>query len=146
MTTGAASVGRHGRRRGPGHLLAALMLSGVVLVAGCAQPKLPPPGAEAPVVVPRASLPHQQTPASAQGQAAAFVSVIRAMEPAVERECIERRRAPINCDFQFVVDDRPGLDPNAPPLPVGSTVVEIPGLPPITVPVLGPPPPPPPPP
>ena len=37
------------------------------------------------------------------------------------------------------------FDPLAPP-PMGSTVVEIPGLPPITVPVLGPPPPPPPPP
>ena len=36
-------------------------------------------------------------------------------------------------------------DPNAIPAPVGSTVVMIPGLPPITVPVLGPPPPPPPP-
>jgi membrane peptidoglycan carboxypeptidase len=35
-------------------------------------------------------------------------------------------------------------DPNAIPAPVGSTVVMIPGLPPITVPVLGPPPPPPP--
>ena len=34
--------------------------------------------------------------------------------------------------------------PNAVPAPVGSTVVLIPGLPPITVPVLGPPPPPPP--
>ncbi|MET0457133.1 MAG: transglycosylase/D,D-transpeptidase PonA2, partial [Mycobacterium sp.] len=40
----------------------------------------------------------------------------------------------------------PGVDPNAIPAPMGSTVVQIPGLPPITVPVLGPPPPPPPPP
>ncbi|MHA3018993.1 transglycosylase/D,D-transpeptidase PonA2 [Mycobacterium sp. BMJ-28] len=39
----------------------------------------------------------------------------------------------------------PGLDPFGPPPQVGSTVIEIPGLPPITVPVLGPPPPPPPP-
>jgi membrane peptidoglycan carboxypeptidase len=38
----------------------------------------------------------------------------------------------------------PGAPPGVPP-PVGSTVVMIPGLPPITVPVLGPPPPPPPP-
>ena len=43
----------------------------------------------------------------------AFVSVIRSMEPAVERECVQRRRSPLNCDFQFVVDDRPGLEPNA---------------------------------
>jgi len=34
----------------------------------------------------------------------------------------------------------PGLD-GLPPVQIGSTVVEIPGLPPITVPVLGPPPP-----
>jgi membrane peptidoglycan carboxypeptidase len=38
----------------------------------------------------------------------------------------------------------PGMDPNALPAPIGSTVVQIPGLPPITVPLLGPPPPPPP--
>jgi membrane peptidoglycan carboxypeptidase len=36
----------------------------------------------------------------------------------------------------------PGAPPGVPP-PIGSTVVQIPGLPPITVPVLGPPPPPP---
>ena len=40
----------------------------------------------------------------------------------------------------------PGAPPPGMPAPIGSTVVEIPGLPPITVPVLGPPPPPPPPP
>jgi hypothetical protein len=39
----------------------------------------------------------------------------------------------------------PGM-PGGPPMVVGQTVVEIPGLPPITVPVLGPPPPPAPPP
>jgi membrane peptidoglycan carboxypeptidase len=41
--------------------------------------------------------------------------------------------------------DIPGLPGGPPPPPIGQTVVEIPGLPPITVPVLGPPPPPPPP-
>ncbi|PRC42308.1 penicillin-binding protein, partial [Mycobacterium sp. ITM-2017-0098] len=40
----------------------------------------------------------------------------------------------------------PGGPPGLPPPPVGQTVIQIPGLPPITVPVLGPPPPPPPPP
>ena len=40
----------------------------------------------------------------------------------------------------------PGLPGFPPPAQVGSTVVQIPGLPPITIPVLGPPPPPPPPP
>lgn len=38
---------------------------------------------------------------------------MRLMEPAVEQECVTRRRQPINCDFQFVVDDRAGLEPNA---------------------------------
>uniref|UniRef100_A0A5Q5BR06 Glycosyl transferase, family 51 n=2 Tax=unclassified Mycobacterium TaxID=2642494 RepID=A0A5Q5BR06_MYCSS len=44
----------------------------------------------------------------------------------------------------YSVPSLPGL-PGGPPPPIGQTVVEIPGLPPITVPVLGPPPPPPPP-
>lgn len=44
----------------------------------------------------------------------------------------------------YSVPSIPSL-PGGPPPPIGQTVVEIPGLPPITVPVLGPPPPPPPP-
>lgn len=63
-----------------------------------------------------------QRPAGASGvmninspddAARVFVAVMRRMEPAVERECLQRRTQPINCDFQFVVDDRPGLEPNA---------------------------------
>lgn len=88
------------------------------LVAGCAGPNGGPmPTDPGTVVVPpvvtappvREDIPRQ----SARGTAMAFLGVIRAMEPAVERECVQRRRAPINCDFQFVVDDRPGLEPNA---------------------------------
>lgn len=48
-----------------------------------------------------------------QSAARTFVSVMRRMEPAVERECKERRTQSINCDFQFVVDDRANLEPNA---------------------------------
>ncbi|TRW97699.1 M48 family metalloprotease [Paracoccus sp. M683] len=51
--------------------------------------------------------------ASATEAARSFVAVMRKMEPAVERECLQRRTQPINCDFQFVVDDRAGLEPNA---------------------------------
>ncbi|SHH63491.1 M48 family metallopeptidase [Marivita hallyeonensis] len=41
-----------------------------------------------------------------------FVSVVETVEPVAEREC--RRRIPrANCDFQIVVDDRPGQPPNA---------------------------------
>ncbi|MGN7870125.1 M48 family metallopeptidase [Paracoccus sp. 22332] len=50
---------------------------------------------------------------SPQSAARMFVAVMRRMEPAVERECLQRRTQPINCDFQFVVDDRPGQEANA---------------------------------
>lgn len=41
-----------------------------------------------------------------------FVSVVQTVEPVAEQEC--RRRAPgANCNFQIVVDDRPGQPPNA---------------------------------
>lgn len=50
---------------------------------------------------------------SPQSSARMFVAVMRRMEPAVERECLQRRTQPINCDFQFVVDDRPGQEANA---------------------------------
>ncbi|RCW84803.1 M48 family metalloprotease [Paracoccus lutimaris] len=53
------------------------------------------------------------TPRGARESARAFIQVISRMEPAVERECHQRRTQPINCDFQFVVDDRAGLEPNA---------------------------------
>jgi predicted Zn-dependent protease len=41
-----------------------------------------------------------------------FVSVVTRMEPVIEREC-RARQARANCDFQIVVDDRPGQPPNA---------------------------------
>ncbi len=41
-----------------------------------------------------------------------FVAVVETVEPVAEREC--RRMVPgANCDFQIVVDDRPGQPPNA---------------------------------
>ena len=94
-------------------------LAGVALLAGCAvtpagaplPPGPAPTTAPTPVTAPAPA--RTDTPPTARGAAMAFVSVIRAMEPAVERECVQRRRAPINCDFQFVVDDRPGMEPNA---------------------------------
>lgn len=48
----------------------------------------------------------------AERAARQFVEVVETVEPVAEREC--RRRAPgMNCDFQIVVDDRPGQAPNA---------------------------------
>lgn len=94
--------------------MAAAVLTASIL-AGCAIEPAPmptDPSAIGQVVVPAAAV-RQDIPQTARGSAMAFVSVIRQMEPAVERECVQRRRTPINCDFQFVVDDRPGLEPNA---------------------------------
>lgn len=50
---------------------------------------------------------------SADQKARNFVSVMQRMEPAIEQQCLSRRRSAISCDFQFVVDDRPGMEPNA---------------------------------
>jgi predicted Zn-dependent protease len=48
----------------------------------------------------------------AQNQALNFVAVVRNVEPVAEAEC--RARNPnANCDFRIVVDDRPGMPPNA---------------------------------
>jgi predicted Zn-dependent protease len=41
-----------------------------------------------------------------------FAQVVRRVEPIAEREC--KSRAPqLNCDFKIVVDNRPGIPPNA---------------------------------
>lgn len=85
---------------------AAMMLA----LAGCVVAPVPQPGP--PQAVPVVA-PAPDTPAGARESARAFISVISRMEPAVERECLARRKQPINCDFQFVVDDRAGLEPNA---------------------------------
>lgn len=81
-------------------------------LAGCAVQPYPdqPGGQPGPdVIINRAP----DRPSGAQASARSFISVISRMEPAVERECVQRRTQPINCDFQFVVDDRAGLEPNA---------------------------------
>ncbi|RMC33229.1 M48 family metalloprotease [Paracoccus alkanivorans] len=92
--------------------LAAAVLAGFAILSACAP--LPPEGQTAPtrpaVIQPQ---PAPATITSPDTAARTFVSVMRRMEPAVERECLQRRTQPINCDFQFVVDDRPGLEPNA---------------------------------
>lgn len=41
-----------------------------------------------------------------------FLAVVDAVEPVAEAECRARTRR-TNCDFKIVVDDRPGLPPNA---------------------------------
>jgi predicted Zn-dependent protease len=41
-----------------------------------------------------------------------FVQVVRTVEPVAERECRARTQG-VNCDFNIVVDDRPGQPANA---------------------------------
>jgi predicted Zn-dependent protease len=47
-----------------------------------------------------------------RGRARAFIEVVQAVEPVAEAECA-RRNLRANCDFRIVVDDRPGMPPNA---------------------------------
>ncbi|ATQ56050.1 M48 family metalloprotease [Paracoccus yeei] len=82
-----------------------------LLLAGCVAQPVPQGSGTLPVAV--VVTPSPDTPAGARASARTFIDVISRMEPAVERECLQRRTQPINCDFQFVVDDRPGLEANA---------------------------------
>lgn len=74
-------------------------------------PNVPAPRTETQVTT--VSAPSRTTPQSPRQAARNFVSVMNRMEPAVERECVARRTTGINCDYQFVVDDRVELEPNA---------------------------------
>ena len=49
---------------------------------------------------------------SASAAARSFVQVVRTLEPVAEREC-RNRTTGMNCDFNIVVDDRPGQPANA---------------------------------
>ncbi len=76
-----------------------LMLLGLVLgLAACVS------------TVPHA--PIQQTNMPTPQDARMFLSVVARVEPIAEQECRNRTRH-INCDFQVLVDDDPGLPPNA---------------------------------
>jgi Zn-dependent protease with chaperone function len=90
--------------------VAVVILAGLLALSGCAPIPVQQTAGRPPEPAP------SQSPYSAgspQNAARTFVAVMRRMKPAVERECLQRRTQPINCDFQFVVDDRPGLEPNA---------------------------------
>ncbi|MEX3314580.1 M48 family metallopeptidase [Sulfitobacter sp. PS-8MA] len=49
---------------------------------------------------------------SADRAARSFVQVVRRLEPVAEREC-RARTTGVNCDYNIVVDDRPGQPANA---------------------------------
>lgn len=82
-----------------------------LLLAGCTVQPGPQSGVDA--LQAPAPGPAPDLPSGARASARTFIQVISRMEPAVERECLQRRTQPINCDFQFIVDDRSGLEPNA---------------------------------
>ncbi|MTD99237.1 M48 family metalloprotease [Paracoccus sp. YIM 132242] len=91
--------------------VAAILGAGLLGVAACAP--LPMDQATVPTGPYPIPAPVLTNDGSPQSTARMFVAVMRRMEPAVERECLQRRTQPINCDFQFVVDDRPGQEANA---------------------------------
>ena len=90
----------------------AIILAGLLGLSACGPMPVEQAGGrpQAPAPVPPPTL---QSDGSPESTARTFIAVMRRMEPAVERECMQRRSQPINCDFQFVVDDRAGLEPNA---------------------------------
>lgn len=92
-------------------LLCAVAVSACAPVQVSDTPNVPTPREETQVTT--VSAPSRTTPRSPRQAAQNFISVIGRMEPAVERECVARRTTNINCDYQFVVDDRLELEPNA---------------------------------
>ncbi len=66
----------------------------------------------APVPLPLTRNAVAEIPNNDRARARAFISVVTQLEPVAEREC--RNRAPrLNCDFNIVIDDRPGMPANA---------------------------------
>ncbi len=87
-------------------LRAFVALSFVLALAAC---EVPPAGSSDPT--PTAAV--QAAPApSVRTSARSFVRVVNTLEPVAEREC-RARTTNVNCDFNIVVDDRPGQPANA---------------------------------
>ncbi|MCF3972790.1 M48 family metalloprotease [Paracoccus salsus] len=92
--------------------ISAIIAVALLSISACAPiPVQQTPGQ--PPVMPQVPAPVMRNDGSPESTARTFIAVMNRMEPAVERECIQRRTQPLNCDFQFVVDNRPGLEPNA---------------------------------
>jgi predicted Zn-dependent protease len=79
----------------------------LLVLAGCAAPPAPMGGRiQVPAPAPMGA------PDPVAAQARSFVAVLERIQPVAEAECAARNpRA--NCDFLIVVDDRPGMPPNA---------------------------------
>lgn len=79
-------------------------------VAACEPVPMGEPVQRAPVQ--RAPVQTGQAEFSASQAARSFVRVLQTVEPVAEREC-RARTSGLNCDFNIVVDDRPGQPANA---------------------------------
>ena len=77
----------------------------LALVAACEPVPVSGPVVQAPVQT-------ADVPVTANQAARSFVQVVQTLEPVAEREC-RARTSGINCDFNIVVDDRPGQPANA---------------------------------
>lgn len=84
----------------------ALVLA-VLPLAACMAPVAAPVVPQPAMVRPTASAPLPPETAAEN-----FVRVVARMEPQVEAECRARAQGR-NCDYQIVIDDRPGQSPNA---------------------------------
>ncbi|MCB1398664.1 MAG: M48 family metallopeptidase [Rhodobacteraceae bacterium] len=85
-----------------------VLLPALAALAACEvapAPSTPPASARVQAAAPGALL---EPEAAAQN----FIAVVRRMEPQIEAACNTRARGQ-NCDYQIVVDDRPGQSPNA---------------------------------
>jgi predicted Zn-dependent protease len=91
---------------------------GLALLAGCAVPQMPAPAPSGRTEAPVPAAPSQSVAATAPSSERArvlagnFFAAVDRVLPVAERTCREETRD-LNCDFAIVVDDRPGLPPNA---------------------------------
>lgn len=85
-----------------------IALALILFLSACAT--APPAPRPAPDAAPRPS--EAEIRQRAEQAARQFVRVVKTVEPVAEQVCRERTRD-VSCDFQIVVDDRPGQPPNA---------------------------------
>ncbi|MCX7567191.1 M48 family metallopeptidase [Sulfitobacter sp. F26169L] len=83
-----------------------LALGFVAALAACEVTPVSPAGPG------QATTPPQTSAPSARTNARSFLRVVSRVEPVAERECRARTQN-VNCDFNIVVDDRPGQPANA---------------------------------
>lgn len=88
-----------------------LILCVSLVLAGC----MAQPSSRAQVTIPapaKSGVPFIGPAIDQRSIARNFIQVVEAIEPVAEAQCRARNRT-ANCDFRIVVDDRPGMPPNA---------------------------------